>query len=57
MHSQQDGDVTAPEVTPLKAGWSSSKKRNDGAGTSPDGEMCNNKGRDKVKVKLDMSGL
>lgn len=51
MHSQQDGDVIAPDVTPLKPEWSS-KKRRDGEGTSYDGEMCNENGRDKAKVKL-----
>ena len=44
MHSQQDGDVTAPDVTPLK--WPTSEKRKDMDGTSCDG-------RGKVKAKLD----
>lgn len=55
MHSQQDGDVIAPEVTPMKPEWSSSKKRKDGEGTSSDGEMRNNNGRDKAKVKLNLT--
>lgn len=51
MHSRQDGDVIAPGVTPLKPEWFS-KKRQDGEGTSYDGQMCNENGRDKAKVKL-----
>lgn len=53
MHSQQDGDVIAPNITPLQPEWSS-KKRRDGEGTSNDGAMCIKNGPDKVKIRLNM---
>lgn len=47
--SQQDGDVIAPDVTPLKLDWSSSKKGKDGGHPSRAGDTSNPIGRKKLK--------